>query len=271
MPQAATPIPGPIRINGHEISDEAIRRELPFHPAPSARDAWQRSALALSVRALLLDEAERLGIAENAAGAEDEIISGDDARIAELLDRELRCPEPSAQECRTWYDNNPRRFTAPSEYRVAHILVPAPPGDLAARRHALRRCQRLLRLLTKAPERFAELALGYSRCPSAAQGGSLGVIGPGQTCPEFEQALGHLPVGAIAPEPIETRFGWHVVLVQAATPGRPLSFDEVQDTIARYLNESVRRRAIAQYVRILAGRAQIEGIDLAAADSPLVQ
>lgn len=262
----------PIRINGRGISEEAILREMQHHPAPNATEAWQSGAIALAVRELLLQEAERLGIVASAepdpGGA---TASGDDERIASLLERELHYPNPSEQECRTWYDNNRQRFVAPSQYRVAHILRPAPPEDAAARRHAHARCVRLLRVLARAPERFADLARQHSRCPSAAQGGSLGLIGPGQTCPELEYALEHLPVGAIATDPIETRYGWHVVLLHERIPGRQLDFDEVRANIAGYLSEAVWRRTVAQYLRILAGRADVQGIDLAAADSPLVQ
>ncbi|MCC6201589.1 MAG: peptidyl-prolyl cis-trans isomerase [Gammaproteobacteria bacterium] len=265
-------MPHPIRINGREIREEAIRLEMPFHPAASAGESWQRSAVALSVRALLLDEAARLGI-EDAATPGDgaDIVRGDDARIARLLEQELHYPEPSATECRTWYDNNRQRFTTPSAYRAAHILLPAPPDDLVQRRIALRRASRLLRILARAPERFARLARSWSRCPSAASGGSLGLVGPGETCPEFERALDRAPIGQVAPEPIETRYGWHIVLLLERLAGQPREFDEVRDTIACYLRETVWRRAVAQYLKILAGRAEVEGIDLAAADSPLVQ
>ena len=46
-----------------------------------------------------------------------------------------------------------------------------------------------LAVLREQPERFAELAQAHSACPSAAHGGNLGQITPGQTTPEFEQAL----------------------------------------------------------------------------------
>jgi peptidyl-prolyl cis-trans isomerase C len=45
----------------------------------------------------------------------------------------------------------------------------------------------------------------------------------------------------------------------------------VQGRIAEWMGEKVRRAAIRQYVSILAGRADIQGIDLEASTSPLVQ
>ena len=45
----------------------------------------------------------------------------------------------------------------------------------------------------------------------------------------------------------------------------------VRDRIAAYLEERTWRRAVAQYIALVAGQAQIAGFDLPAATSPLVQ
>ncbi|MBM3513489.1 MAG: hypothetical protein FJX59_07210 [Alphaproteobacteria bacterium] len=44
--------------------------------------------------------------------------------------------------------------------------------------------------------------------------------------------------------------------------GEALSFEAVRERIATYLRETVRRRALAQYVAVLAGDATIEGVDV---------
>jgi peptidyl-prolyl cis-trans isomerase SurA len=47
---------------------------------------------------------------------------------------------------------------------------------------------------------------------SASEGGDLGWISPGDTVPEFEQALAELPLNEMS-QPIKSRFGWHIVEV----------------------------------------------------------
>lgn len=47
---------------------------------------------------------------------------------------------------------------------------------------------------------------------SATDGGDLGWLSPGDTVPEFEQAMAQLALGSLS-EPIQTRFGWHIVEV----------------------------------------------------------
>ncbi len=60
---------------------------------------------------------------------------------------------------------------------------------------------------------FAEEAKRYSEDGSAAQGGDLDWLSPGQTVPEFEDAMNKLKVGEMAV--VETQFGWHLIEVLA--------------------------------------------------------
>ena len=114
------------------------------------------------------------------------------------------------------------------------------------------------------------MASNHSACStSAADGGRLGQITRGQTVPEFEAALERMQPGDMAIA--ETRYGFHVVRMDRRAEGQTLPFELAKERIAGYLAASVERRALAQYVSILAGRAEIAGISLAATDTPLVQ
>ena len=53
--------------------------------------------------------------------------------------------------------------------------------------------------------------------------------------------------------------------------GAVLPFEQVHQRIAAYLEESAWRRAAAQYIALLAGQAEITGVDMQGATSPLVQ
>ena len=60
---------------------------------------------------------------------------------------------------------------------------------------------------------FATVAEAVSEDPaSAAEGGDFGWLSPGDTVPEFEQAMAELPINELS-EPIKTRFGWHLIEV----------------------------------------------------------
>lgn len=58
---------------------------------------------------------------------------------------------------------------------------------------------------------FAEQAKRYSQDGSAQQGGDLDWLSPGQTVPEFEEALDKLQTGMMAA--VQSQFGWHLVQV----------------------------------------------------------
>ncbi|MGH8221803.1 MAG: peptidylprolyl isomerase, partial [Woeseiaceae bacterium] len=59
---------------------------------------------------------------------------------------------------------------------------------------------------------FEELAKERSTGPSGPSGGDLGWFSPDQMVPSFSQAVAGLEDGAYSTEPVQTQFGWHVVL-----------------------------------------------------------
>ncbi len=110
-----------------------------------------------------------------------------------------------------------------------------------------------------------------SNCPSGRQGGNLGQIGRRDTVREFEQALFRLGPDGILPEIVRTRYGFHLVAVDRRIPGETLPFEAVRDRIVERLKAAMEERALRQYVSILAGQAEIGGVDLQGARTPLVQ
>jgi peptidyl-prolyl cis-trans isomerase C len=75
----------------------------------------------------------------------------------------------------------------------------------------------------------------------------------------------------VLPRLVHSRFGLHVVEVLAREPGMEQPFETVHGSIAMTLRQQSFVTALRQYLQLLAGEADIEGVDLDAADSPLVQ
>lgn len=59
---------------------------------------------------------------------------------------------------------------------------------------------------------FEQAAKENSKCPSGAEGGSLGSFGPGQMVAEFDEVVFSAPIGAVQ-GPVETQFGFHLIEV----------------------------------------------------------
>jgi peptidyl-prolyl cis-trans isomerase C len=255
-----------ISVNGVPITRAAIAQETQNHPASKPLDAMKAASTALVVRELLLQEARRLTIpVVPASDGEGRRETEEEALVRGLIEREVRTPEADEAACRRFHDQNRRQFRTPDLYEARHILLPANQPDSPVL------AQAILARLAVDPSEFAALALAHSACPSGKTAGNLGQIGPGQTVPEFEEALARMAVGSIHPEPVESRYGLHIVALDRRIEGRDLPFDMVQGRIAEWMGEKVRRAAIRQYVSILAGRADIQGIDLGASATPLVQ
>lgn len=251
----------PITVNGIEITDAAIHAEMQHHPAPSREVAEYSAKLALVAKELLLQEAARLEISE----------VDEDARIAALIEREVKTPEPDEESCQRFFQANRQRFRSGDLFETSHILCAAPSDDVEARARARARAESAIGQLTGDSGKFAELAGQLSDCPSKQSGGSLGQIGPGQTVPEFEQALSKMQEGEISNQPVESRFGFHVIHLHRKIEGRPLEYGMVRDRIAAHMRENGQHRAISQYLSRLMGRATIDGIDLVGVDSSLAR
>ncbi len=246
-------------VNGVEISDAAINAEMQHHPAPSKEKAEYSAKLALVARELLLQEAARLDIS-----AADE-----EQRLTALIEREAPAPEPNEEHCQHFFAANRQRFRSGDRFEVSHILCAAAPDDRSARAAAQTRAAEVIAQLDHGAT-FAALAEQISDCPSKTMGGSLGQIGLGQTVPEFEQAMIALQEGATSAQPVESRFGFHVIHLHQKVEGQLLEYPQVREQIANYLRDSAQHQAISQYLSRLIGRADIQGIDLpGAAASPL--
>ena len=264
--------PVTVSVNGVEIPASAIAREAQNHPSDDPDAAWNQAVRALAIRELLRQEAERQGIAaEPLTDDEGRRETEQEAAQRMLLEGALSLPAPDEESCLRYYRQNQARFRSPALYEAAHILFAADRRDKAAFAGAVERARGAIAELRSDPARFADMAKALSDCPSGQVGGSLGQIGPGDTTPAFEAALTRLEPGEMSAEPVETPYGAHVIRLDRRIEGRTVPFEAVREKIADYLTEAVWRRAAAQYVSILAGEAEIAGVDLGASATPLVQ
>lgn len=205
-----------------------------------------------TVRARLLARAGELGWLEGRGAGEVAFASreAEDELIERLLEQEVPAAEPTDEDCRRWYGQNPRRFTAGELVEASHILFAITPRVPPERLRA--KAAEVHARASRDPAAFASLAQEYSNCPSAAQGGSLGQLGRGDSVPEFEKAVLDSERVGVLPDLVATRFGFHVVLVARRIPGRLLPFEEAREEVRAFLRQRATERALGEYVRSLA-------------------
>ena len=83
---------------------------------------------------------------------------------------------------------------------------------------------------------FAEVARAKSTGPSGPNGGQLGWFGAGMMVPEFQAAVEALEVGAIS-GPVQTQFGWHVIILNEKRAKEAPSLDAVRAEIEAQLSQ----------------------------------
>jgi len=125
-----------------------------------------------------------------------------------------------------------------TQTKVRHILVR--PDELTTVDDARRRLEQL-RMRIEGGDDFAELARAHSvDTMSAADGGDLGWVNPGDLVPEFENMMNSLEPGAVS-EPFPSQFGFHIVQVL----GRR-EHDSTEDIKRARAREAIRRRKLEE-------------------------
>ena len=251
------------RVNGVALNarDEMV----------SAEELRQRACTELLRQAA--QAAGLLAISDSAAAGDGVISAAASDAIEVLLERNLAVPEPSAADCRRYYAAHESSYRTGERVRARHILFAVTPGvDVVALRKQAEpvfldvRCHD-----GEATDRFADAARRCSNCPTGADGGDLGWLEAEDCAPEFARELfGHIEVGVL-PRLVHSRFGLHVVEVLEREPGVAQSFESVRGAVENSLRQQAFVTALRQYLLLLAGNAAVEGVDLDAADTPLVQ
>jgi len=130
------------------------------------------------------------------------------------------------------------------EYRASHILVDTEEEASA-----------LLTELEGSAE-FADLAREHSNGPSSTVGGDLGWFGAGDMVDEFFDAVVTLAPGEVS-VPVETQFGWHLVMLAETRTKARSEFDTVRNELENQLRQSV----LDTHVEMLEAQATINRAD----------
>ena len=110
---------------------------------------------------------------------------------------------------------------------------------------------------------FGELAKKYSEDGSAANGGNLGWMGPGDLVPEFDQAMNRLQIGDVS-NPVKTEFGWHLIQVLERREAQ-LTLEKQRQFARAAIRERKFEQAYQDWLRELRDTATVKIIN---ADDP---
>ena len=136
---------------------------------------------------------------------------------------------------------------------VRHILLRT--NELVSESEARRKLANLRERIVNGVN-FGELARTNSDDGSAANGGDLGWVYPGDTVPEFERAMQELKIGQVS-EPVHSPFGWHLIQVLERRVA-DMSEDRKRLEAKRALRDKKSDEAYQEWLRQLRDRAYVE-------------
>ncbi|MEK6748253.1 MAG: peptidylprolyl isomerase [Pseudomonadota bacterium] len=131
---------------------------------------------------------------------------------------------------------------ASTEYHARHVLVETEKEALSI----------IIELDNGAD--FAALAKKKSMGSSGPQGGDLGWFSPNQVMKPIADAVTRTAVGKYTEKPVQTDFGWHVILVENKRKAEPPSFEDVE----KQVRIIVENKIIGEFITGLRNKATIK-------------
>ncbi len=163
-----------------------------------------------------------------------------------------------ADTARAFYDEHPEQFTRPGGREARHLLIGVSPNASDDDKDEARTRATELRQQVLDGADFAELARTQSEDPGSAEnGGSIGLVVPGQTVPPFEQALFALEEGETS-DVVETPFGFHVIQMTGLQEPQLVSFEETSLEIQQFLAAQEQQARTEAFLQSLRDKSTVE-------------
>ena len=244
------------RVDSAAVRQQKIEQRI-LSSSEAAQVVLPASSLAQAlaeIRARYLSEDEFLTDLESSGMDQEGLVKAieRDLKFDAVLDRVAsRVDDVSETDIEIFYLLHREKYRRPENRSLRHILVTINDSLKGNdRASARRKIDNVRARLLKSPHRFAELAMKYSECTTAMNGGMLGSVEKGQLFPELERIAFSLNAGELS-RVVESPMGFHVmhcVSVESESE-QPLSL--VREKIRAYLVESRRQSAQREWIASL--------------------
>jgi peptidyl-prolyl cis-trans isomerase C len=226
-------------VNGKPVTQSEVEGYLNQHNLPPQEK--ERAMSEVIARELVYQDAVAKKLAEKPAVRERLEELRRQVLLGAALEQALLENPVTDEDLRKAYEEGVAQFQA-TEYKARHILL---ENEAEAKA--------VIEQLEKGAD-FAKLAIDKSTDPAGRNGGDLGWFAPQQMVPPFADALGTLKKGEHTKAPVQTQFGWHVILLEDTREAEPPALDQVREK----LTEALRQQHVAKYVERLREKAKVE-------------
>lgn len=161
--------------------------------------------------------------------------------LAEAASEKYLSAHPSSDsELKAEYDAQVAAM--PKEYKARHILV-----------DTKEKADEIIAKLEAGGD-FAKLATAESKDSSSKNGGDLGWFSPQTMVKPFADAVEALQVGQYTKQPVQSEFGWHIILLEDVRSPEVPTFEQVKSQVEMFSQ----RKKLQAYIDELRKNAQIQ-------------
>ena len=242
------------RVNGEAIYWSAVvdsARTLPEEYQDKLESVFPALLKRLVDMKLLAQRARGAGL-DARADIQRKVQAFEEALLREVLLRELLDEELSDETLRQAYDDYSAEAKTHMQVKARHILLETKEDALE-----------VIAALDAGAD-FARLARERSLGSSSARGGDLGVVDVSRMVAPFAEALARQPLGRHSHWPVQSDFGWHVIVVETRQGELVPPFEQIKPQLQRVLGRELIERRLIE----LRDEAEIEIVDSALPETP---
>jgi peptidyl-prolyl cis-trans isomerase SurA len=144
--------------------------------------------------------------------------------------------------------------TVVDQTHARHILVRV--NEVVSESDAKAKIDRLKERIDAGAAKFEDLAKLNSEDTTSAKGGDLGWLNPGDTVPEFDDAMKKLEIGQVS-APVRSPFGWHLIQV-IERRRQDITADRERTEAQVAIRQRKSDEAFQDWVRQIRDRAYVE-------------
>lgn len=226
-------------INGGKIYTSQVNEMVSMAVANGAKDSpelRQNVLNDLAVREAITQDVKKTGLLSKDNNALKLKLAEQNAMLELWFSEYVKSRPVTEADVKAEYDRQATASKEPQnsqQYEVAQIMVTteAEAVDLIKQINAGTKFE------TLAKEKSLEKVSG-------AQGGVVGWVFPAQLAPPINELIVSLGKGKVAPSPVKTNNGWHVIKLDDVRPFVIPSYDQVRNNIAQELLQQRRQEAI---------------------------
>ena len=245
-------------VNGTAISEKLVEMILKQQAAQGMPDSAESRKMiidSLATQLILSQEAAKKGLDKTSEIA-DQLEMTRQSILAEAYVQDYMKSNTITDDMLTVEYDKIKAQASGSQYKARHILVEkeADAKDIIAK-------------LKKDPKAFEALAKSKSKDPgSKDKGGDLGWFDSRGMVPEFSTAVAKLEKDKFTEEPVKSKFGYHVILLEDTRPNPIPALDQVKPG----LTQQVQQQNFVKMVENMKAKAKIEITAAPVVTTPIV-